>query len=148
MDNSGDRARHGTPLTRAVEHVTDWLGSFPAIAGSVLLVVSWLIGVVFVQDHFGNDTYQLLINTATTIITFLMVFIIQNTQNRSGRALQTKIDAQTEALEAILARLGIEEDSPLGELVGVEDEPEGTIRREQAEVRRSEKATRQSGNDQ
>ncbi len=41
--------------------------------------------------HF-SETWQLVINTGTTIITFLMVFLIQNTQNRDGAALQTKLD--------------------------------------------------------
>jgi low affinity Fe/Cu permease len=136
-ETNARRGDHGTPLTKATEHLTSWLGSFPAIAGSVLLVVAWLAGAAFVTDHFGNNTYQLLINTATTIVTFLMVFIIQNTQNRDGRAVQTKLDAQTEALDAILDHLGIEKPAPLRELVGVEDAPEKDIRREQAKVRRS-----------
>jgi low affinity Fe/Cu permease len=55
----------------------------------VLLVVVWaLTGPLF---HF-SDTWQLVINTGTTIITFLMVFLIQNSQNREGQALQAKLD--------------------------------------------------------
>jgi len=48
----------------------------------------WFVGGAFVG--LGNNTYQLVINTGTTIITFLMVFIIQNTQNRDGSAVQAK----------------------------------------------------------
>ena len=55
------------------------LGHPLAFGGAVLLILGWLIcGPIF---HF-SDTWQLVINTSTTIITFLMVFLIQNTQNR------------------------------------------------------------------
>ncbi|HTV68688.1 MAG TPA: low affinity iron permease family protein [Rhizobiaceae bacterium] len=55
----------------------------------VLIVVSWAVAGPF----FGfSDTWQLVINTGTTIITFLMVFLIQNTQNRDGIAIQAKLD--------------------------------------------------------
>jgi low affinity Fe/Cu permease len=55
----------------------------------VLIVIVWAVsGPVF---HY-SDTWQLVINTGTTIITFLMVFLIQNTQNRDGAALQAKLD--------------------------------------------------------
>ncbi len=56
---------------------------------AVLLLLLWLVtGPLF---HF-SDTWQLVINTATTIITFLMVFLIQNTQNRDTEAIQVKLD--------------------------------------------------------
>jgi low affinity Fe/Cu permease len=56
---------------------------------AVLVIVIWAAtGPVF--DY--SDTWQLIINTGTTIVTFLMVFIIQNTQNRDGAALQAKLD--------------------------------------------------------
>src|ERR1043166_2266425 len=58
------------------------LGSPWAFAGALLVIVVWLItGPTF---HF-SDTWQLIINTGTTIITFLMVFLIQNTQNRDAK---------------------------------------------------------------
>jgi low affinity Fe/Cu permease len=60
--------------------------SFALAAG---LIVAWLLtGFVF---NF-SDTWQLIINTATTIVTFLMVFVIQNTQNRDTEAIQIKLD--------------------------------------------------------
>ena len=60
------------------------------------LVLLWLItGPLF---HF-SDTWQLVINTATTIVTFLMVFLIQNTQNRDSEAMQLKLDEIIRALE-------------------------------------------------
>lgn len=56
---------------------------------AVGVIVAWLVtGPLF---HF-SDTWQLIINTATTIITFLMVFLIQNTQNRDTEAIQIKLD--------------------------------------------------------
>jgi len=94
------------------------------------------VGGAFVTGHFGNNTYQLIINTGTTIITFLMVFVIQNTQNRDGRALQAKIDAQAEALYAIARHLGVDHhEALLVRLVGVEDAPEADIKHQQGEVR-------------
>jgi len=58
-------------------------------AGAALLIVAWLVsGPLF--DF--SDTWQLVINTATTIVTFLMVFLIQNTQNRDTEAIQVKLD--------------------------------------------------------
>ncbi|HXE41890.1 MAG TPA: low affinity iron permease family protein, partial [Candidatus Baltobacteraceae bacterium] len=55
----------------------------------MFIIVAWLVsGPIF---HF-SDTWQLVINTATTIITFLMVFLIQNTQNRDSEAMQIKLD--------------------------------------------------------
>ena len=56
---------------------------------SVVLIVIWAVTGPF----FGfSDTWQLVINTGTTIVTFLMVFLIQNTQNRDGAAIQAKLD--------------------------------------------------------
>ena len=86
---SGTSADESTRITRAIGFVTGWLGSFPAILGSVLLILVWMLtGPVF---RF-SDTWQLAINTGTTIVTFLMVFLIQNTQNRDTRALHLKLD--------------------------------------------------------
>ena len=58
---------------------------------------------------FGfSDTWQLIINTGTTVVTFLMVFVIQNTQNRDGAALQAKLDELIRASAAHNAYIGIE----------------------------------------
>ena len=64
-------------------------GKATTFIGAVALVILWAV----VGPLFGfSDTWQLVINTSTTIITFLMVFLIQNTQNRDTAALQTKLD--------------------------------------------------------
>ena len=65
------------------------VGSPWAFAAAVLIVLGWaLSGPTF---HF-SDTWQLVINTGTTVVTFLMVFLIQNTQNRDARVTQLKLD--------------------------------------------------------
>jgi low affinity Fe/Cu permease len=72
------------------------LGSAWAFAGAVLVILVWILtGPTF---HF-SDTWQLIINTATTIITFLMVFMIQNTQNRDAKAVHLKLDEIIRALK-------------------------------------------------
>ena len=71
------------------ESITKFSGSTAAFPAATGIVVIWaLTGPLF---HF-SDTWQLVINTATTIITFLMVFLIQNTQNRDTAAIQIKLD--------------------------------------------------------
>jgi low affinity Fe/Cu permease len=115
--------------------MTDWLGSLPAIGAALLIIFVWactgpLLGF--------SDTWQLIINTFTTLVTFTMVFIIQNTQNRDGRAMQTKLDAQSEALVALCRRNGLDAIAArLSDLTGVEDEPEKVIEEEQSEVRKA-----------
>jgi low affinity Fe/Cu permease len=66
-----------------------WLGSKWAFVGAILIIVAWACcGPVF---KF-SDTWQLVINTGTTIVTFLMVFLIQNTQNRDAKAINLKLN--------------------------------------------------------
>src|ERR1700729_1150990 len=86
---------------------------------AVLVVVVW--GITGPLFHY-SDTWQLIINTGTTIVTFLMVFLIQNTQNREGAALQAKLD------ELIRATI-----SARNELVALERLPEEEVQ----EVRES-----------
>jgi low affinity Fe/Cu permease len=133
MSSAAATELQSTKTTRAIGHLTGWMGSFPAIAGSILLIVVW--GLTGPMLGF-SDTWQLVINTGTTIITFLMVFIIQNTQNRDGRAVQAKLDAQSEALASILEALELSSDreAELKRLVGAEDAPERAIKEEQERI--------------
>ena len=72
------------------------MGSAWAFTGALLVILVWLLtGPTF---HF-SDTWQLIINTATTIITFLMVFVIQNTQNRDAKAVHLKLDEIIRAIK-------------------------------------------------
>ena len=72
------------------------LGSAWAFASAILIILVWaLTGPTF---HF-SDTWQLIINTGTTIVTFLMVFLIQNTQNRDAKAVHLKLDEVIRALK-------------------------------------------------
>jgi low affinity Fe/Cu permease len=76
-----------------------------AFALCMALVVVWAVTGPF----FGfSETWQLIINTGTTIVTFLMVFLIQNTQNRDGAAIQTKLDELIRTSAAQNRFIGIE----------------------------------------
>jgi len=71
-------------------------GNPVAFVVAVLIILVWaMTGPLF---HF-SDTWQLIINTSTTIVTFLMVFLIQNTQNRDSEAIQLKLDELIRAVE-------------------------------------------------
>jgi low affinity Fe/Cu permease len=86
-------------------HVARLTGSAPAFALCVAVILIWAAtGPAF---HF-SATWQLVINTGTTIVTFLMVFLIQNTQNRDSLALQTKLDELILTSEAENEFIGIE----------------------------------------
>jgi low affinity Fe/Cu permease len=74
-----------------------WLGSKWAFVGAITVIVVWAVtGPIF---HY-SDTWQLVINTGTTIITFLMVFLIQNTQNRDARAINLKLNELIHSIDA------------------------------------------------
>jgi low affinity Fe/Cu permease len=76
---------------------SSWLGSKWAFLGAILIIVVWAASGRFF--HF-SDTWQLVINTGTTIVTFLMVFLIQNTQNRDAKAINLKLDELIYATDA------------------------------------------------
>lgn len=97
------------------------------VAGATLLV--WLVS----GPIFGfSDTWQLVINTLTTIITFLMVFLIQNTQTRDTQAIHIKLDELIRVTEARNSLISLE-DRPQDEALQIKDELErlnnGSVRR-------------------
>ncbi|WP_460382750.1 low affinity iron permease family protein [Pseudomonas amygdali] len=76
-------------FSRFSQSLSKWAGSPATFASAVVLICLW----AFTGPWFHyNDTWQLIINTSTTIITFLMVFLIQNTQNRDNDVLHLKVD--------------------------------------------------------
>jgi len=87
---------------RAATHFARLTGHASIFALACLIIVIWgAMGPVLGY----SDTWQLVINTSTTIVTFLMVFLIQNTQNRDSEALHLKIDELLRALDAADTRL-------------------------------------------
>lgn len=81
---------------RYSERAAHAVGSYWAFLTALLIVIVWLItGPYF---HY-SDTWQLLINTGTTVVTFLMVFLIQNTQNRDSRIVGLKLDELLRGVE-------------------------------------------------
>jgi low affinity Fe/Cu permease len=89
-------ARRRSVFNRFAERAAHASGRPRTFVGALVVVVVWAaLGPVF---HY-SDTWQLVINTGTTIITFLMVFLIQNTQNRDARAVQIKLDELIRAID-------------------------------------------------
>jgi low affinity Fe/Cu permease len=81
--------RRGSLFDRFANRAARYAGHPYAFSAALLLIVLWMVS----GPLFGySDTWQLVINTTTTIVTFLMVFVIQNTQNRDGEAAQVKLD--------------------------------------------------------
>ena len=105
------------PLTAALEkfssRITTWTGSSSAFALAVFVILVWAVtGPLF---HF-SDTWQLVINTGTTIVTFLMVFLIQRSQNKDAVALHLKLNEIVAALDGASNRLIDVEDLSEAEL--------------------------------
>ena len=90
---AGNSRSFFTRLSQATAH---WAGKPQTFFVALSIIVVWAASGPF----FGfNDTWQLVINTSTTIVTFLMVFIIQNSQNRDTAAMQIKLDELIDKLE-------------------------------------------------
>jgi low affinity Fe/Cu permease len=107
---TGSATRSSHWFVRFAANTAHWAGSSSAFIVAFLIVVVWaVLGPFF---HY-SDTWQLVINTGTTIVTFLMVFLIQNTQNRDTKALQVKLSELILALEAANNKIAaIENASP------------------------------------
>ena len=105
--------------SRFIDAATEALGHPFAVAAALAIVVAWLgLGPLI----GFSDTYQLIINTATSVITFIMVFAIQHTTNRETRAINLKLDELLEVVQGANRKL-----------VGVEDMSETTIKQLQRE---------------
>ena len=107
-------------LFRAFSHwVAEIVGSPGAfIAGATVILVWAVTGPIFGY----SDTWQLVINTGTTIITFLMVFLIQSTQNRDSKAINLKLDELIRSVSSARNRLVDLENCTDEELVRLEEE--------------------------
>ena len=96
------RSRLGPMLERFSRKVTEATGTSTAFIIALLVIIVWIIsGPLF---HF-SDTWQLVINTGTTIVTFLMVFLIQRSQNKDALAIHLKLNEIVAALEGASNRL-------------------------------------------
>ena len=90
------RTRVGRSLERMSRVVAEWSGSSWAFAVAAAVIVVWLVTGPFF--HY-SDTWHLVINTGTTIVTFLMVFLIQRSQNKDSLAVQLKLNEIVAAME-------------------------------------------------
>jgi low affinity Fe/Cu permease len=105
---------------RVFAHWTaEWVGSPSAFVLGLALIVLWAVS----GPAFGySDTWQLGVNTATTIVTFLMVFLIQNTQNRDARAIHLKLDELLRAMKGARTAMVALENSTDEELAQLQEE--------------------------
>jgi low affinity Fe/Cu permease len=94
--------RSSEVFERFSEQVTRWAGSTVGFMAGLSIVVVWaLLGPIF---HF-SDTWQLVINTGTTIVTFLMVFLIQRSQNKDALVMHLKLNELVAAMQGASNRL-------------------------------------------
>lgn len=123
---------HCSPLERFAQFFTNWAGSTWAFAIAVLTILAWVITGPFF--HF-SDTWQLVINTGTTIITFLMVFLIQRSQNKEALAVQLKLNEIVAALKGASNRLINVEDLSEAEVKALHQEYQHLAKTLEAETR-------------
>jgi len=93
-------------FTRIASRIAGWAGQPATFLLALTIVLVWAVTGPLFQ---WSDTWQLVINTGTTIVTFLMVFLIQNSQNRDAGAMQAKLDELIRAVDAARGQfIGIE----------------------------------------
>jgi len=127
--NGGSHSRKNvyrtSPFNRFAKAVSRATGHPAAFVAAIAVVLVWLI----TGPLFGfSDTWQLVINTGTTIVTFLMVFLIQNTQNRDSVAMQLKLDELIRALHGAHNGLLDLEELTEGDLEKIRADYEGLAR--------------------
>jgi low affinity Fe/Cu permease len=104
---------------RLAGRVTEAVGSPSALLVAFVVIVAWVTS----GPLFGfSDTWQLVINTATTIVTFLMVFVIQASQNREAKATQLKLDELIHAIRGARDDIIDIEEGTDAEILEIEDE--------------------------
>lgn len=106
-------------FARWSQALAHWTGKPSAFLAAAILVVVWALSGPFFDF---NDTWQLLINTTTTLVTFLMVFIIQSSQNRDTAAMQIKLDELVKNVEGAREQLLDLEDLDDEELEAIQKE--------------------------
>jgi low affinity Fe/Cu permease len=94
--------RSSPALERFAQALTQWMGSTPAFLVALGIIVVWG-GTGWIFDY--SDTWQLVINTGTTVVTFLMVFLIQRSQNKDALALHLKLNELIAAMKGASNRL-------------------------------------------
>jgi low affinity Fe/Cu permease len=108
-------AKFGRALEWFARKATDWSGTSWAFLLALVVIVVWAV----TGPVFGfSDTWQLVINTGTTVVTFLMVFLIQRSQNKDGQAIQLKLNELIAAVNGASARM-----------LNIEDLSEAELRR-------------------
>lgn len=108
-----------TAFDRFASSVTRWAGSPAAFCAALFSIVVWAVA----GPWFGfSEQWQLVINTGTTVVTFLMVFLIQATQNRDATALQLKLDELIRSTRDARNTFAALEDASDDELKGFQDE--------------------------
>jgi len=125
--------QYGSVFTSVARKAAHIVGSGTAFVLAVVLIIVWAV----LGPLFGfSDTWQLVINTSITIITFLIVFVIQNTQNRDSLSMELKLDELLRAVSK--ARTG---------LVNLEELSEDELKQLQSEFERLRKRTAKTANE-
>lgn len=134
MSHSQDRASQTLCWFDRISKTSErMVGQSASFTIALAVIFLWVISGPF----FGfSDTWQLIINTATTIITFLMVFLIQNTQNRTTAALQLKVDEVIRALYGAHNALVKTDDLSLEEIESLRSQYENLAIRARSKVRK------------